>query len=81
MMRSGRIRRALRTRSRGDRALAFDVRRPGFQTDHVVLLELQFGRVLDGHDTFVVGMKLDSVLSSVVLPEPVPPEMRCSAGP
>ena len=55
MMRSGRIRRALRTRSRRrDRALAFDVRRPRFQPDDVVLLQLQFGRVLDGDDALVV---------------------------
>ena len=40
--------------ARRDRALAFDVRRPRFQTDDVVLLELQFGGVLDGHHAFVV---------------------------
>ena len=35
---------------RGDRAFAFDVRRPRFQPHDVVLLELQFGRVLDRDD-------------------------------
>ena len=55
MMRSGRIRRALRTQVAGrHRALAFDVRRPRFQADDVVLLQLQFGRVLDRHDALVV---------------------------
>ena len=38
----------------GDRALAFDVRRPRFQPHHVVLLQLQFGRVLDRDDALVV---------------------------
>ena len=37
-----------------DRALAFDVRRPRFQADDVVLLQLQFGRVLDRDDALVV---------------------------
>ena len=56
MIRSGRIRRALRTRSRvRDRALAFDVRRPRFQPDDVVLLQLQFGRVLDRDDPLVAA--------------------------
>ena len=45
----------VRTRSRGrDRALAFDVRRPRFQPHDVVLLQLQFGRVLDRDDAVVV---------------------------
>ena len=39
----------------GDRALAFDVRRPGFQPHHVVLLQLQFGRVFDRDDAVGVG--------------------------
>ena len=38
----------------GDRALALDVRRPRLQPDDVVLLQLQFGRVLDRHDPLVV---------------------------
>ena len=51
MMRSGRMRSALRTRSRCvDLALAFDVRRPRLEPHDVRLLQLQFGRVLDGDD-------------------------------
>ena len=56
-----------------DRALAFDVRRPRFQPDDVLLLQLQFGGVLDRDDALGSEMKPDSMLSSVVLPEPVPP--------
>ena len=33
----------------------FDVRRSGFEANDVVLLELQFGRVLNGHDTVRIG--------------------------
>ena len=55
MMRSGRIRRAFRTRSVAViGALAFDVRRPRFQPHDVLLLQLQFGRVLDRDDALVV---------------------------
>ena len=39
----------------GDGALAFDVRRPRLQPHHVVLLQLQFGRVFDRHDA--VGVR------------------------
>ena len=40
------------------------------------LLELELGRVLDGDDALVVAEdKLDRMLSSVVLPVEVPPEM------
>ncbi|MNC08324.1 hypothetical protein D3C75_559050 [compost metagenome] len=35
-------------------AAPLDVRRPGFQAHHVGLLQLQFGRVLDGDDPLVV---------------------------
>src|SRR5262249_10834384 len=38
-----------------DRALAFNVRRPGFQPDDMLLFQLQFSGVLDGHDT--VGVR------------------------
>ncbi len=38
---------------RGDRASAFDVRRAGFQPDDVILLELEFGGVLDRDDPMV----------------------------
>ena len=37
-----------------DRALAFDVRRAGFEPHDVVLLQLQFGRVFDRDDAVVV---------------------------
>ena len=51
MMRSGRMRSALRTRSRWvDLALAFDVRRPRLEADDVRLLQLQLRRVLDRDD-------------------------------
>ena len=35
-------------------AFAFDIRRAGFQTHHMVLAQLQFRRVLDRHDPFVI---------------------------
>ena len=55
MMRSGRIRRVLITRSRcRDRARAFDVRRARFQPHHVGLLQLQLGGVLDGDDALAL---------------------------
>jgi hypothetical protein len=42
----------------------------------VGLLELQLRGVLDGDDALVLGdRRAESTLSSVVLPEPVPPEM------
>jgi hypothetical protein len=42
----------------------------------VFLAQLQLGGVLDGDDALVVpGMNEESTFSSVVLPEPVPPEM------
>src|SRR5262245_8540337 len=39
---------------RGDRAFAFDVWRPRFQSHDVLLLELQFGRVFDRDDALVI---------------------------
>ena len=55
MMRSGRMRSALRSRSRCVTcALAFQVLRPGLQPDDVRLLQLQFGGVLDADDALVV---------------------------
>ena len=43
---------------------------------HVVLLKLQFGGVFDRHDAVAVGNEARKACSrSVVLPEPVPPEM------
>ena len=38
----------------GDLAFALEIRRPRFQSHHVRLLQLQFGRVLAGDDTLVV---------------------------
>ena len=38
----------------GDLALALDVRRAGLQPDDVLLLELEFGGVLDGDDALVL---------------------------
>jgi len=39
----------------GHRPLGFDVGWPRLEPDHVLLLELQLGRVLDGHDALGVG--------------------------
>jgi hypothetical protein len=78
MIRSGRMRRALRTRSRMVTCpfpSVFAGR--ASETDHVLLVQLQLDGILDGDDpVFVRGTKLDSTLSSVVLPVPVPPETR-----
>jgi hypothetical protein len=38
-----------------DRAFSFDVGRPRLQTNHVLLFELEFGCVFDGHDA--VGIR------------------------
>ena len=60
-----------------DRALAFHVGRARLEPRHVLLAELEFGRVLDRDDPLVAReMKQDSTLSSVVLPAPVPPLIR-----
>ena len=58
-MRSGRIRSELRTRSRTvtcPRPSMFG--RPGLQPQHVVLVQLQLGRVLDGDDALVGRQEL-----------------------
>ena len=39
----------------GDRALALDVRRARLQAQHVLLVQLELGGVLDGDDPLVVG--------------------------
>ena len=44
----------------------------------MLLLELQFGGVFDGDDALASGMKAESTFSKVVLPAPVPPEIRSS---
>ncbi|GGG92208.1 hypothetical protein GCM10011577_13590 [Pseudarthrobacter polychromogenes] len=41
----------------GDLALALGVRRAAFEPDHVLLLDLQFHGVLDGHDPLVRGQE------------------------
>ena len=38
-----------------DLALSFDVRRPRLERDHVLLLELELGRILDRDDALVTG--------------------------
>ena len=77
MMRSGRMRSELRTSSRiGICALALDVRRARLEPQHVALLQLELGGILDRDDPLgSSGMAEESAFSSVVLPEPVPPEM------
>jgi len=40
-----------------DLTLVFDIRRTGLQSHNVRLLQLQLGRVLDGHDTLTVRNK------------------------
>ena len=60
----------------GDLALPFEVGRAGFQTHHMGLLQLKFGGVFAGDDA-LVGVDIGGQqFSSVVLPEPVPPEIR-----
>ena len=56
MMRSGRMRRLLRSEvALRDLAAALDVRRARLEPHDVRLLELELGRVLDGDDALVVG--------------------------
>ena len=40
-----------------DRPLALHVRRTGFKPDQMLLMELEFGRVLNGDDAFAVRQK------------------------
>ena len=77
MMRSGRIRRALRTSSRCVTSpLPSRLFGPRLETHHMRLLQLQFGGVLDCQNSFVFSaMNRDSAFIMVVLPDPVPPEM------
>ena len=76
MMRSGRIRRALRTRSVAVIAplpSMFGGRVSSRTTWSCCNCNSAASSIVTMRSSF--GMKLDSVLSSVVLPEPVPPEM------
>jgi hypothetical protein len=56
-------------------ALAFDVGGPRFETHDVILLQLNSAASSIVMMRSSLGMKLDSVFSSVVLPQPVPPQM------
>ena len=77
MMRSGRMRSALlHELALRDLALALDVGRAGLQPHDMRLLQLQLGRVLDRDDALARVDQLRHRVSSVVLPEPVPPEIR-----
>ena len=76
-MRSGRIRSALITQMRAvNGAVAFDVGGPRFHARHVRLLQPQFGGVFDGDDALVFGDEAGERVEQVVLPEPVPPQIR-----
>ena len=83
MIRSGRIRSALRTRSRMVTcAPALDVGRAGLQPEHVLLAQLQLGRVLDGDDPLVVGDRRRTARSAwSSCREPVPPLIRMFSRP
>ena len=56
-MRSGRIRRACNVARVITALFAFNVRRPRLQANDVVLLQLQLGRILNGHDPLVVRIE------------------------
>ena len=60
----------------GDLAAALQAARAGLQAHHMRLLQLQLGGVLDSDDRARHGRSCrDMAFISVVLPEPVPPEM------
>ena len=64
-----------------DLAFALDVGRAGFQPHHMRLLQLKFGGVFAGDDALVVvDDSWVRQFSSVVLPEPVPPEISTLRG-
>ena len=73
-MRSGRIRSALRTSRRTVTSpRPSSDARPRLEAHDVRLAQAQLGGVLDRDDPLVGADELDSALSVVVLPEPVPP--------
>jgi hypothetical protein len=81
-MRSGRIRRAIDDElALSDGALAFDVGRPRLEPDYVPLPQHEFGRILNRDDALLSEMNPDRMLSSVVLPAPVPPDTRMLSRP
>ena len=49
---------------------------PRFEAQHVRLVEVDLGGLLDDDDAIASGMWAASALSSVVFPVPVPPEIR-----
>ena len=59
----------------GDLALAFDVLRSGLESEDVTLVEPELCGVFDRENSFVVRDRRRERVESVVLPEPVPPEM------
>ena len=76
-MRSGRMRKALRTRSRiviAPTPSAFGG--SGLEADDVLAGQPELGRVFDGHDALARRDQAASALSNVVLPLPVPPVTR-----
>jgi hypothetical protein len=60
----------------GDLARAFKVRRAGFEAHNVRLLELQFRGVFAGDDALFLVDVTGQTVQQVVLPEPVPPDIR-----
>ena len=58
-----------------DLAVAFGVLDARLQPQHVLLVELELGRLLDRDEPIVLRDGADMMLRSVVLPVPVPPEI------
>jgi hypothetical protein len=58
----------------GNFSPTFNIGRARFKSDHMLLAQLQFGRIFNCDNALVVGNKTGQMLSRVVLPEPVPPE-------
>jgi hypothetical protein len=52
------------------------LRAPRLEPHEVGLVDENLGRLLDQHDAVLAGIVAASAFSSVVLPVPVPPEMR-----
>ena len=58
-----------------DLAAALDIGRSRLQRNNVGLLQLEFGCVFDGDNALARSIRRERALRSVVLPEPVPPEI------